>query len=192
MPKVPDDDIDVTELLAAWSEGDPRALGELMPAVYDDMRRIARRQLRREGAMRAFQTTELVHEAFARLVGQDRVVWRDRKHFLAIAASMMRRCLLDEARARLALKRGQGAVHVPLEQAPGVEQARELVALHESLSRLETVDPVRGAVVMLRVFAGLSVAESAEVLGCSRATVLRHWKLAKAWLYRDMKRALST
>ncbi len=182
------DDMEMTELLAAWSRGEDAAMKSLMPALYDQLREMAHRHLRRGGDGRAFDTTELVHEAFARLQQQREIAWQSRRHFLGVCSVMMRRILVDEARARLAEKRGHGAVHVPLDESDAATApAREIIALNDSLTRLEKVSPTQGCIVMLRIFAGLSVQETADALGCSRGTVIRHWRLAKAWLYRDLR-----
>ena len=178
----------VTELLVAWNEGDEAALEQLMPVVYDELRRLARRHLGREGGDRP-QTTALVHEAYLRLVDQHSVRWQNRAHFYAIAARLMRRILIDHARARVTDRRGGGAPHVALDAAAEVssERADQLVALDDALLRLAEVDPRKSRVVELRFFGGMSVEETAEVLGISNATVMRDWSTAKAWLHRAIE-----
>ncbi len=178
----------VTELLVAWNEGDEAALEQLMPVVYDELRRLARRHLAGERGER-LQTTALVHDAYLRLVDQRAVRWQNRAHFYAIAARMMRRILIDHARARVTDRRGGGAPHVALDQAAEVssERADQLVALDDALQRLAEVDPRKSRVVELRFFGGMSVEETAEVLGISNATVMRDWSTAKAWLHRAIE-----
>ena len=178
----------VTELLVAWNEGDEAALEQLMPVVYDELRRLARRHLAGERGERP-QTTALVHDAYLRLVDQRAVRWQNRAHFYAIAARMMRRILIDHARARVTDRRGGGAPHVALDHAAEVsaERADQLVALDDALLRLAEVDPRKSRVVELRFFGGMSVEETAEVLGISNATVMRDWSTAKAWLHRAIE-----
>lgn len=181
----------VTELLHAWQRGDPQAMEELMTVVYDQLRRLASSFLNRERAGHTLQPTALVHEAFARLVVHNRISWQDRGHFFAMSARIMRRILVDYARARIAQKRGDGAPVVSFEGlADGGPSApmrpAELVALDDSLKRLEEVDPLKSKIVHLRYFGGFSVDEIASLLDISRATVTRHWRVAKAWLYRDV------
>jgi RNA polymerase sigma factor (TIGR02999 family) len=178
----------VTELLVAWNEGDEAALEQLMPVVYDELRRLARRHLAGERGERP-QTTALVHDPSLRLVDQRAVRWQNRAHFYAIAARMMRRILIDHARARVTDRRGGGAPHVALDHAAEVssERADQLVALDDALLRLAEVDPRKSRVVELRFFGGMSVEETAEVLGVSNATVMRDWSTAKAWLHRAIE-----
>ncbi len=180
----------MTALLQAWSEGDLSARDRLIPFVYQELRRLAHRALGRERRGQALQTTELVHEAYLRLVGQDRARWANRSHFLAIAAQAMRRVLVDQARRRAAAKRGGGEIRVALEDAPPLAAAArdaEVLALDEVLGRLEALDPPLVRLVELRYFAGLSVAETAEALAISPATVGRQWNVARAWLHRELK-----
>jgi RNA polymerase sigma factor (TIGR02999 family) len=174
----------VTELLAAWRGGDREALEHLMPMVYAELRRLARRQLARERKDHTLATGALVHEAYLRLAGQDRARFQDRAHFFAVASQMMRRVLVDYARSRGYRKRGGGAVQIPLDEASSVsaERAGDVVALDEALTALAQLDERRSRVVELRVFGGLSVEETAEVLEVSPGTVRRDWTLAKAWL----------
>jgi len=177
----------LTQLLVAWSDGDAAALEQLMPLVYAELRRLARRRLARERG-RSLQTTALVHEAYLRLIDQRSVRWQNRAHFFAIAARMMRRILVDHARARQCGRRGDGAVPVSLDTVAEVssERAAQLVDLDDALSRLAEVDPRKRQVVELRFFGGLSVEETAEVLGVSGVTVMRDWSTAKAWLHREI------
>jgi RNA polymerase sigma-70 factor (ECF subfamily) len=178
---------DVTQLLRAWREGDKSALDRLMPIVYQDLRRLARRHLLAERAGHTLQATALVNEAYMRLVDYRRMQWQDRAHFLAVSAQLMRRILVEHARRRN-LKRGGAMRHVSLEQAPEVGSARtkDLIALDESLEELARIDLRKARVVELRYFGGLSVEETAEALSISAVTVMRDWSSAKAWLYREM------
>lgn len=179
---------DLTELLRAHAAGDRTALDRLFPRVYDELRRMARGRMRRERADHTLGATELVHEAFFRLVRLERIDWRGRAHFLAIASQAMRNVLLDHAEHRGALKRGGGARPVTLERVPiaDVAQEEELVALCEALARLEQLAPRQARVVECRFFAGLSLDETAEALGISAATVSRDWTIARAWLHAQL------
>jgi RNA polymerase sigma factor (TIGR02999 family) len=179
---------EVTRLLIAWSDGDERALAALMPLVYDELRRLAHRHLGRERADHTLQTTALVHEAYFRLVDQKEPRWRNRAHFLAIASQMMRRILVDYARARGFGKRGGGTRRAPLDEAMVVsdERAADVVALDEALKALAQFDERKSRMVELRFFGGLSIEETAEVLGVSPGTVMRDWTFAKAWLQREI------
>ena len=180
----------VTELLVAWSKGDERALDALTPLVYGELRRLARSYMRQERAGHTLQSTALVHEAFLRLVDQ-RVQWNSRAHFFGIAAQMMRRILVDHAKAQSTAKRGAGAVRIELEEGLATAPNRDvdLLALDEALERLTKVDPQRSRIVELRFFAGLSNEESAEVLGVSPATIQRQWAGARAWLFHELSTA---
>ena len=180
----------VTELLVAWSKGDERALDALTPLVYDELRRLAHSYMRQERAGHTLQSTALVHEAFLRLVDQ-RVQWNSRAHFFGIAAQMMRRILVDHAKAQSTAKRGAGAVRIELEEGLATAPNRDvdLLALDEALERLTKVDPQRSRIVELRFFAGLSNEESAEVLGVSPATIQRQWAGARAWLFHELSTA---
>jgi RNA polymerase sigma factor (TIGR02999 family) len=175
----------VTELLLAWGDGRREALDELMPLVYAEMRRLAHREMRREKPGRTIGTTGLVHEAYLRLVDQSRARVESRAHFLNLAAQMMRRVLVDEARRRRAGKRGQDAPRLSLDEVPepSVEPDGGLVDLDEALRRLETFDPKLGRLVELRYFAGLTLEEAAEVLGLSTTGAWREWNTARAWLH---------
>jgi RNA polymerase sigma factor (TIGR02999 family) len=183
----------ITALLRAWSGGDAGALDRLTSLVYDELRRMARRHMRKEAAGRTLQTTALVNEAYLRLVDMKNADWHDRVHFFAVSAQVMRRILVDAARARGAAKRGGAAERVAgfdLDQAPSIDTGRaaELVAVDEALEELARMDPRKARIVELRFFGGLSVEETAEVLRVSPQTVMRDWKLAKAWLSRALIR----
>jgi RNA polymerase sigma-70 factor, ECF subfamily len=178
---------DVSSLLRAWSDGDQRALALLMPIVHDELRRLAHHYMRRERAGHSLQTTALVNEAYLRLVDYKRMHWQNRAHFVAAAAQAMRRILVDHAR-RHNLKRGAGAEHVSLDagavMCPDISD--DFVSLDEALTGLAERAPRKAKVVELRFFGGLSVEETAEVLRVSPITVMREWKSAKAWLYREL------
>ncbi len=175
---------DVTHLLAAWNRGDQEALEQLMPVVYDELRRLARSYLRRERSDHTLQATALVHEAYFRLIDQERVTWQNRAHFFGLAAQMMRRILVNHAVARKSEKRGGDATKLALDDAVSFAAPREvdLIALDDALQELATLDVQQSRVVELRFFAGLSIEETAEVLGISPATVKREWATAKRWL----------
>jgi RNA polymerase sigma factor (TIGR02999 family) len=180
---------DVTDLLLAWSAGDTSAGERLLGIVYDELHHQASRAMRREPADATLQTTALVHEAYLRLVDQRRVVWRNRAHFFGVSAQLMRRILVDHARARLADKRGGGTAHVTLDDAtsaPAAEDAIEILALHEALQRLATMDPDQARIVELRYFGGLTIDETAEATGVSPTTVKAEWAIARAWLRREI------
>jgi RNA polymerase sigma-70 factor (ECF subfamily) len=181
---------EITGLLHAWGSGDRSALNQLMPLVYEELRRLAHRQMRRERAGDTLQTTALVNEAYLRLVDYTRMRPRDRAHFLAIAAQAMRRILVERARGRRAAKRGSGAQQVSLDEAADVssERAAEMVALDEALTRLASLDPRKSQLVELKYFGGLTTEETAEVLGVSTPTVERDWRTAKIWLHREINR----
>ena len=178
---------DVSELLRAWSDGDKSALDALTPIVYDELRRIAEHYLRGEKADHSLQTTALVNEAYMRLVDYKRMRWRDRAHFFAASAQLMRRILVDHAR-RHNSKRGAGMQHVPLDEALiGVNgRAAEILALDDAMNSLARLDARKVQVVEMRFFGGLSVEETAGVLHVSPVTVMRDWSAAKAWLYREI------
>jgi RNA polymerase sigma factor (TIGR02999 family) len=179
---------DVTGLLHRWQEGERAALDELAPLVYAELRRLAARYLRQEDPGHTLQSTALVHEAYLRMVRQENAEWQSRAHFFAVAAQMMRRILVDHARAGLTAKRGAGAVPVQLENAPepAVTSDEHLLAIDEALSRLSELDAQQARIVELRFFSGLSVEETAAVLSISTSTVKREWATAKAWLYREL------
>jgi RNA polymerase sigma factor (TIGR02999 family) len=178
----------VTQLLVRWTEGDQQALADLLPLVYDELRRLARRYLQQERPGHTLQSTALVHEAYLRLVDQN-VSWQNRAHFFGIAAQMMRRILVDHARSRSAAKRGDGACRVTLDEGlvALAERDLDLVALDAALSNLAKIDPQQAKIVELRFFAGLSIEDTSEALHISPATVKRDWAMAKAWLHREMK-----
>ena len=181
---------DTTVLLQSWTHGDEQAGELLFSRLYDDMRAVASRRLQAEGPGTTLSTTVLVHEAFLRVVDQKRVDWHGRSQFFAIAARVMRRILVDHARARNAEKRGGGAEKMSLEDLGPVitfgERPSELLALDACLLELERIDPPKARLVELRFFAGLSLEDTAETLGTSRASVVRQWRLTKAWLHRQM------
>ncbi len=178
----------ITQLLLDWSEGNEAALERVTPLVYGELHRLAHRHLNRERANHTLQTSALVNEAYLRLVDQRNVKWNNRAHFFAIAAQMMRRILVDYARSHLYAKRGAGAVHVSLDHAGLVsnEPTAEVTALDEALTKLESIDPRQARVVELRFFGGLTIKETAEAMGISVDMVKREWSTAKAWLYREM------
>ena len=179
---------DVTNLLQAWNAGDAGALERLVPRVYADLRRVARNHLRREPPGQTLQPTALVNEAYLRLVRIGRLTWQDRTHFFAMCSRVMRQILVAAARARRVAKRGGGAVRVTFDEALLPSGAcPDVVALDEALKALEAIDPRKGRVVELRFFAGLSVEETAAVLGVSTDTVSRDWKFARTWLYRELR-----
>lgn len=182
---------EVTKLLTAWSQGDEQALEQLMPLVYQELRRLAKRYMAREHPGQTLQATALVHEAYLRLIEQRLVSWQNRAHFFAISAQMMRRILVDRARARHYDKRGGEACRISLDEAlvVGPEREQDLVALDDALRSLATLDPRKSRVVELRFFGGMSVEESAEVLSVSVDTVMRDWKLAKVWLLRELSKS---
>ena len=178
----------VTGLLLAWSNGDPAALDTLVPIVHGQLRALARRYMAGERADHTLQTNALVNEAYLRLVDMGRVEWRDRAHFFAIAARIMRHILVDMARAKRFRKRGGELTRVALDQAllPAPSPACDVLDVDAALETLAAIDPRRGKVVELRIFGGLSVEETAAALGVSTDTVSRDWKLAKAWLAREL------
>ena len=179
---------EVTRLLIDWGNGDKGALERLTPLVYDELRALARRYMRRERAGHTLQTTALVNEAYLRLVQQKDVHWQNRAHFFGIAAQLMRRILIDHARSHHRARRGGGAFKLPLDEAALVsgERAAELIALDDALRDLEAVDPRKGRIIELRFFGGLSLEETAQALGVSSMTVLRDWRMTKAWLRREI------
>jgi RNA polymerase sigma-70 factor, ECF subfamily len=179
---------DVTELLQAWSAGDANALEKLAPLVYEELHRTAHRHMSREQTGHTLQTTALVNEVYLRLVRVRQVDWQGRAHFFAVCARMMRRILTDFARSRRYLKRGADAVHLPFDEVliPQTGQGADIVALDDALTVLGRFDPRKSQVVELRFFGGMSVEETARVLGVSVETVHRDWKLAKAWLIREL------
>ena len=183
---------DVTLLLKRYGEGDHNALSELMPLVYNELRRLASSYLRRERPDHTLQTTALVHEAYLRLVDQRGTHWKCRDHFLAVAAQAMRRVLVDHARRHKAVKRGAALPKLSLEDAAAFseEQSENLLLLDRLLTRLAIIDPQEVQIIELRFFGGLSVEETAVVMGVSPTTVKREWSVARKWLAREMQRPL--
>ena len=174
-----------------WSGGDESAFEQLMPLVHDELHRLAHQHMRREGPGHILQTSALINEAYMRLVDQPQVRWENRSHFFAIAARLMRRILVDDARKRDSAKRGGSLIQVPLDEATSLaqEQATNVTALDEVLKRLETIDARQGQIVELRFFGGLSIEETANVLHVSPGTVMRDWTFARAWLRNEMTRS---
>jgi len=177
-----------SRLLRAWGRGDLQARDDLLPLVYRELRRQAAGYLRHERADHTLQPTALVHEAYLRLAGQERIAWQNRAQFFGVAAQMMRRILVDHARGRRAAKRPGAAIKVAFDERAGAIQPRdcELLALDEALNELTTIDPRLGRIVELRYFGGLSEQEVANVLATSRSTITREWQTARTWLYRRM------
>src|SRR5215831_6421691 len=186
----PSQSAQITLLLTSWRDGSPAAFEQLVAALYDELHRLARRCMAGERAGHSLQPTALVNEAYLRLIDTRRVNWQNRGHFLAVAARQMRRVLVDIARAKGVQKRGAAAVHVTFEEGLPVmtEPGRDLVALDEALETLGKVDERKARVVEMRFFGGLSVDQAAEALEVSPVTVMRDWKLAKAWLLRELRR----
>lgn len=185
---------DVSVLLAEVASGNQGAAEKLVPLVYEELKRLARRHMRRERPDHTLQTTALVHEAYLKLVRQQNVSWQGRSHFLGVASQLMRRILIDHARGQLRAKRGAGKALLPLSEdfAFSPEHSEDLMRLDEALQRLSTIDPRQGRIVELRFFGGLSVDETSEFLGVSPKTVKRDWAVAKAWLHGEMRRANGT
>jgi RNA polymerase sigma factor (TIGR02999 family) len=181
---------EVTELLVEWKKGNDKALEELIPIVYSELRLLARQQLSRERPEHTLQPTTLTHEVFIRLFGCRQVGWQNRAHFFAVAAQLMRRILVEHARKRRSAKRGGIATRVTLDDAtaPAEPLDVDVLSLHQALTRLEALDARQCSVVELRYFGGLNLDETAEVLGCSSATVKRDWSVAKLWLRRELER----
>jgi len=179
---------EVTGLLADWRKGDQAALNRLLPLVYDELRRLARSHMRAERSDHLLQTTALVHEAYLRLVAQKNIGWETRLHFFAVVAQVMRHILVDYARARMRAKRGGAGEVLPLHDAAVMsdDRAEELIAVHLALDSLTALDPRKGKVFELRYFGGMSVDEAAGALSVSPATVARDWRMAKAWLRREI------
>lgn len=183
--------IQLTQLLIAWSNGEAAALDQLAPLVYSELHKLAHGYMRREGNGHTLQTTALVHEAFVRLIHHPQEHWQNRAHFYAIAANMMRRILVDYARTNLRAKRGGGAVHIALDEigaspaAPAIDV--DVIALDAALQALAAIDERRARVVELRFFGGLSVEETAHVLQVAPDTIVRDWRVAKAWLFRFLQ-----
>jgi RNA polymerase sigma-70 factor, ECF subfamily len=184
---------EMTQLLVAWSKGDREALEKLMPLVYDELHRMASNYLRGERPDHILQTTALVHEAYIRLIDSQNVQWQDRAHFFAISAQLMRRILVSHARSQLAAKRGGRGYRLTLSEAadlsvePSQERDLDIVALDNALNRLAARDERKSKIVELRYFGGLSLEETAEVLGISPGTIKREWRMARAWLYSEIE-----
>ena len=185
-----DSDHDVTVLLREWSGGNQQALTELLPIIYDELRRVAHQYLHREHTDQTLQTTALVHEAYLKLIDQRSVNWQNRAHFFAIAAQAMRRILIDNARRRTAGKRGKGE-KISLEDVATVstQKHQSLLALDEALHELEKIDPQQNRIIELRYFGGLTIEETATAMDISPATVKREWAMARAWLYKALTTA---
>jgi len=183
----------VTQLLERWSEGDEKALDQLMPLVYDELHRLAGAYLRRERREHTLQPTALINETFIKLFGQRQPNWKNRAQFFGVAAQLMRRILVDHARRHHASKRGGDRLNVSLSNigAFGNQPDADLLTLHDALDRLAEIDPVAARVVELRFFGGLTIEETAEVMGISHATVEREWKVAKAWLKAELTKTKS-
>jgi RNA polymerase sigma factor (TIGR02999 family) len=179
----------VSKLLLNWGQGDQGAREALIPLVYDELRRLARRYLRRERPDHTLQSAALVNEAYLRLIRQDQPQWQNRAHFFGVAAQLMRHILVDHARNRAAAKRGAGAPRLTLDPDVALPQARDvdLVALDDALNQLAALDPQQSRLVELRFFGGLSIEETSVVLGVSPSTVKREWATARAWLQREMR-----
>jgi len=178
----------ITQLLKSWTEGDKSALELLVPLVEVELRRLARRYMNRQDSGHTLQTSDLINEAYLRLIDQRTARWQDRNHFFAASAQIMRHILIDHARRRLRAKHGAGARKVSLDETVLVqeERARELVALDEALTELESIDPRKSKIVELRFFGGMNIEEAAEMVGTSPATVQREWRAARAWLQRAL------
>lgn len=187
---MPASSVEISRLLRAWGEGDQAALNQLTPLVYAELHQIAHRHIRRQPPGQTLQTTALVNEAYLHLVEIEGVRWQDRAHFFAVSAQIMRRILVDSARAHLAEKRGGRLPHVYLDESMDAspQSSEDLIALDDALRALGKMDPRKARVVELRFFAGLSVEQTAETLKISIPSVKRDWKLAKAWLTRELSR----
>ncbi len=185
MPSLPGE---VTQLLIKWGEGDQAAFEELIPVVYAELKRLARRYMGKERVDHTLQTSALINEAYLRLVDCHSVEWQNRNHFFAVASQIMRHILIDHARSYRYAKRGAGAERIPIEEAEGlrVDRAEELLALDEALKELESFDPRKSRITELRFFGGLTVEETADVMGLAPVTVMREWRAAKAWLHQAM------
>jgi RNA polymerase sigma-70 factor, ECF subfamily len=187
MPALPQE---ITQLLANWSQGDKAALDQLVPLVYPELRRLAKRHMNREDPAHTLQTSALINEAYLKLVDQQNVKWQNRAHFFAVAAQVMRHILVDHARTRNYAKRGGGALKLPLDEAAALteQRAAQLIALDDALSDLSALDGRKSQIIELRFFGGLSLEETAEVMKISPSTVQREWRAAKAWLHHAMSK----
>jgi RNA polymerase sigma factor (TIGR02999 family) len=183
---------EVTSLLAAWGNGDPKALNQLIPLVYTELYRIARRVWSQHQQNLTLQPTALINEAYLKLANAENATFQDRCHFFAVACTAMRQILVNHARSRLSEKRGSGSATVPLDEIQQAvdQEAAQIVSLHEALEALQNLDPRKSRVVEMRYFGGLSIEETAEALGVSIGTVNRDWRLARSWLIRQMNREL--
>jgi len=181
----------VTTLLKKWHDGDETALEQLIPLVYDELHRLAHQHMRREGPSHILQTSALINEAYLRLVDQPQIQWENRAHFFGIAARLMRRILVDDARKRNSSKRGGSLIQIPLDEVASLaqEQATNVVALDDALKTLQTIDARQAEMVELRFFGGLSIEETADILKVSPGTVSRDWTFARAWLRNEMSGA---
>jgi RNA polymerase sigma-70 factor, ECF subfamily len=188
MTSLPSPSHEVTRLLFEWSEGNQAALDKLVPMVYDELRRLAHQYLAKERRGRTLETSELVHEAYLRLVSQHHVQWQSRAHFYGIAAELMRRVLVDRARRRGRIKRGRGVTLITIDQSiiSSGQPKVDVIEIDEALTRLAQIDQRKARIVELRFFGGLEVDETATFLNISERTVMREWKLAKAWLHREL------
>lgn len=188
MPRFP---AEITELLLNWKRGDEAAFEQLIPLIYPDLKRLARRYMGRENPGHTLQTSALINEAYLRLIDQKDLAWQDRSHFFAVASRVMRHILIDHARNHARTKRGAGLRHLDLDEAKAVTEMRaaQLLALDEALKSLATVDPRKSQIVELRFFGGLTVEETADVMELSRITVNREWRAAKAWLHSEISGA---
>jgi len=185
MPALPQE---ITQLLMNWSQGDKAALDQLVPLVYPELRRLAKRHMDREDPAHTLQTSALINEAYLKLVDQQNVEWQNRAHFFAVAARVMRHILVDHARTRNYAKRGGGAPKLPLDEAAALTEQRagQLIALDDALRDLAALDERKSQIIELRFFGGLSLEETAEVMKISPSTVQREWRAAKAWLHHTM------
>ena len=180
----------ISKLLVAWGNGDQEALNQLIPVVYEELHRLASRYMRRESPGHTLQTSALVNEAYLKLVDQKKVRWQNRAHFFGVAAQLMRRILVDHARSRSRLKRGDGAMKLSLDPAAiaGSDKAEDFLYLDHALSGLAEVDPRKGRIVEMKIFCGLNTEEIAEVEKVSPSTIEREWRKARAWLHREIRR----
>jgi RNA polymerase sigma factor (TIGR02999 family) len=188
------DTSEITHLLEAWRQGDQQAAEAVMPLILEELRRLAASQLRKERADHTLQPTALVNEASLRLVNHREAEWKNRGHFFALAAKTMRRILIDHARSRNYTKRGGNIFKISLDHIDDLagDQPQDLLALDAALNDLTALDPLKASIVELRFFVGLNLEEIAEHVGCSIATVSRHWLVAKAWLYRELSPSATT